>query len=79
MTALQGRGVDVHYWDPLVPVLPLAPDRVLVSEPEPRGEDYDLTLVHTLHPEVCHDWVRACPAVLDATYRYVGAAHREVL
>ena len=42
MTALQGRGVDVHYWDPLVPVLPLAPDRVLVSEPEPRGEDYDL-------------------------------------
>jgi UDP-N-acetyl-D-glucosamine dehydrogenase len=79
VTGLLARGVDVAYWDPLVPVLPLTQDRALVGEPDPRGEDYDLILVHTLHPDTSHDWVRTCPAVLDATYRYAGAAHREVL
>jgi UDP-N-acetyl-D-glucosamine dehydrogenase len=78
VNALLDRGVDVSYWDPLVPLLPLARDRVLASEPDPRGQDYDLILVHTLHPDTTHDWVLSCPAVLDATYRY-AAPHREVL
>lgn len=77
--ALLDRGVDVSYWDPLVPLLPLAPDRVLASEADPRGQDYDLVLMHTLHPDTAHEWVLDCPAVLDATYRYVRAPHREVL
>ena len=77
---LLGKGADVRYWDPLVPVLPL-PDRVLASEPDPRGEDYDLVLVHTLQPAEAgsHDWVRRCPTIVDATYQYLDAPHREVV
>jgi nucleotide sugar dehydrogenase len=79
INGLLARGMDVYYWDPLVPVLPLATDRMLTSEPAPRGEDYDLSLVHTLHPGTAHEWLQNSPVVLDATYRYVAAPHREVL
>jgi nucleotide sugar dehydrogenase len=75
---LRGQGANVHYWDPLVPVLPLA-DGGLTSEADPHGEDYDLALVHTLQPVGGHEWIRWCPIVLDASYRYLDAPHREVV
>jgi UDP-N-acetyl-D-glucosamine dehydrogenase len=75
---LRGKGADVHYWDPLVPVLPLD-GGALTSEADPRGADYDLALVHTLQPAGGHDWVRWCPVVLDASYGYLDAPHREVV
>ncbi|MEN3361026.1 MAG: UDP-N-acetyl-D-glucosamine dehydrogenase, partial [Mycobacteriales bacterium] len=73
---LRTRGADVRYWDPLVPELP---GSGLTSVAEPRGEDYDLTLVHTLPPDGGHEWIRWCPVVLDASYRYLDAPHREVV
>ena len=76
--SLLDRGAHVRYWDPLVPVLPIA-GGVLTSEPEPRGADYDLALVHTLQPVGSYEWVRSCPTILDATYRYQDAPHRELL
>jgi len=75
---LLGRGADVHYWDPLAPILPLA-GQVLASEPDPRGEDYDLALVHTVQPRQPLDWVLRCPTILDATYSFTDAAHREIV
>jgi UDP-N-acetyl-D-glucosamine dehydrogenase len=75
---LLGKGANVHYWDPLVPILPLT-DRVLTSEPDPCGEDYDLALVHTVQPQGSHEWVLRCPTILDATYSFTDAAHRDVV
>jgi nucleotide sugar dehydrogenase len=76
---LRDSGVAVHYWDPLVPALPGLPGGELASVPEPRGEDYDLALVHSLQPVGGHEWIRWCPVVLDASYRYLDAPHREVV
>jgi nucleotide sugar dehydrogenase len=78
ITALRGKGADVHYWDPLVPVLPL-PDGALASEADPDGAAYDLALVHTLPPAGGLEWVRWCPLVLDASYGYLDAPHRDVV
>jgi UDP-N-acetyl-D-glucosamine dehydrogenase len=75
---LAGRGADVSYWDPLVPRL-RAGGRDLSTVARPGGADYDLVLLHTLHPGGGYDWVRWCPIVLDATYRWSGAPHREVV
>lgn len=75
---LLAKGASVSYWDPQVPVLAVA-DQVLTSERDPHGEDYDLALVHTLPPAGSRDWVRWCPIVLDASYRYLDAPHREVV
>jgi UDP-N-acetyl-D-glucosamine dehydrogenase len=73
---LRDSGVAVAYWDPLVPELP---DRQLASVAEPRGEDYDLVLVLGVQPGGGDEWIRWCPAVLDASYRYLDAPHREVV
>ena len=45
----------------------------------PRGEDFDLAIVHTVHPGVSYGWVAACKQVLDGTYRFDAAPHREVV
>ncbi len=72
---LRAAGAAVRYWDPLVPVLPGGEP----SLTDPHGADYDLVLVHTLQPGGGHEWIRWCPAVLDASYRYLDAPHREVV
>lgn len=69
---LARRGAEVGHHDPLVPVLRLGEDRTMRSEPAPRGADWDLVVVHTLHPGVDRSWVRDCPRVLDATYQFDG-------
>ena len=45
----------------------------------PDGADYDLAIVHTLHPSVDHVWVSDCPQVLDGTYQFDGVPHRAVV
>jgi len=72
------RGADVHYHDPLVPQIRLDDGRLMISEAEPRG-DWDLAVIHTLHPGVDYSWVRECPLVLDATYQFDGARRRLVV
>jgi hypothetical protein len=55
----------------------------------PQGPDFDLAVVHTLHPGLDYSWAHDAPVVLDATYQFFsgqfssgqfsGAAHRAVV
>jgi nucleotide sugar dehydrogenase len=79
MAGLIREGADVGYHDPLLPTVRLADGRELRSEAAPRGADWDLALIHTLHPGTDYAWARECPQVLDATYQFDAAAHRAVV
>jgi len=52
-------------------------------DPDPRRdasgfgpEDYDLTILATVHPDHEYGWLARCPAVLDCTYRTPGGRRR---
>ena len=79
MASLQRRGVQVSYHDPLVPAAPLGEGQTLASVPAPDGADFDLAIIHTLHPGVDHSWVGDCPHVLDGTYQFDCAPRRAVV
>ncbi len=83
MAGLARLGVDVHYYDPLVSDLRLpngdSSKTWLRSEIAPAGADWDLALIHTVHPGFDYGWARDCPLVLDATYQFDTARHREVV
>jgi UDP-N-acetyl-D-glucosamine dehydrogenase len=80
IAALAARGADVGYHDPLMPEIRLADGRTLRSVPDPGAHVWDLAIVQVVHPGVDHDWVRRCPRVLDATYRFVApGTAREVV
>jgi UDP-N-acetyl-D-glucosamine dehydrogenase len=76
---LVARGAVVSIYDPLVPVLRLPSGQEMRTVKAPRGEDFDLAIVHTMHPGVSYGWVAACKQVLDGTYRFDAAPHREVV
>ncbi len=73
------EGAEVAYYDPLIPVLDLPGGGRLRSVAAPRGPDFDLAVVHTLHPGLDYAWAHDVPLVLDATYQFSGAAHRAVV
>jgi UDP-N-acetyl-D-glucosamine dehydrogenase len=77
MTDLLRKAADVHYYDPLVPTITLRSGQVLSSEEDP-ATNWDLVIVHTLHPGFDYSWARDC-LVLDATYRFGGAIRRTVV
>lgn len=79
MAELLRRRAQVAYYDPLVPTVRLPDGRELRSEEAPRGGDYDLALIHTLHPGIGYGWAKACPRVLDATYQFDDAPQRAVV
>ena len=64
---------------PLTLDLRLPSGQEIHSIADPRGEDFDLAIVHTLHPGVSYAWVAACKQVLDATYQFDAAPHRAVV
>lgn len=67
---LVGHGATVSYYDPLVRELVL-PDGTRVDRVvRPRGADWDLALVHTVHPGHDYGWVRECAMVVDPTHRF---------
>jgi UDP-N-acetyl-D-glucosamine dehydrogenase len=76
---LAARGAGVSFYDPLVPVLRLPSGQEIRTITDPRGEDFGLAIVHTLHPGVSYAWVAACARVLDATYQFDAAPHRAVV
>ncbi|HEX5996410.1 MAG TPA: nucleotide sugar dehydrogenase [Jiangellales bacterium] len=73
------RGAEVGYHDPLVPEVRLPDGQVLTGEADPKGANWDLALIHTVHPGVDYSWATDCPRVLDATYRFEVAKQREVV
>ena len=79
MAALAESGVDVHYHDPLLPEIQLLDGSTMRSEVDPDGGDWDLVVTHTVHPGHEYGWVRSCPRVLDATYQFDAAEHRELV
>ena len=76
---LISRGADVHYYDPLVPEVRLPGGRRAQTTPTPRGADWDLAIIHTVHPGADYSWAHDCPHVLDATYQFDGVARRAVV
>ena len=79
ISGLVSRGATVSYYDPLVPVLRLPSGQEIRTLRDPRGADFDLAVVHTLHPGVGYTWVAGCPLVLDATYEFGAAPHGAVV
>ena len=79
ITELAGRGADVCYHDPLIPSVHVPGRGVMHSDAVPRGADWDLVLIHTVHPGVDYSWANDCAQILDATYLFEGAAHRRVV
>ena len=79
ITGLIERGAAVSFYDPLVPILRLPSGQEMRTVQAPRGEDFDLAIVHTVHPGASYGWVAACKQVLDGTYRFDAAPHREVV
>ncbi len=67
---LTAAGAEVSYHDPLIPAMRLSGRPDLASTPDPQGQDYDLVIVHTVHPGVRYGWVSACAQVLDTTYQF---------
>jgi UDP-N-acetyl-D-glucosamine dehydrogenase len=64
---LRGKGVDVHFTDIHVKLIRLA-DGDLNAVEHPERQEWDLVVMHTLHPTANHDWL-SDRRVLDATYR----------
>ncbi|MBK0866717.1 nucleotide sugar dehydrogenase [Saccharopolyspora sp. HNM0986] len=79
ITELHRMGADVRYHDPLIDEVELPDGSRLRSEPAPRGQDWDLVVVHTVHPGFDYGWAGDCPRVLDATYQFDLAPHRQVV
>ena len=74
LAALEEAGCTVGYHDPLIGTLTLG-DRLLHGEPSPRGGDWDLAIVGTVHAGSDYAFLDDCPLLLDGTYR-VGAGDR---
>ncbi len=79
MAGLRREGASVGYYDPLLPAIELPDGQVLASEAAPDGAAWDLAVAHTLHPHTDYSWAYRCPRVLDGTYQFFGATHREVV
>jgi UDP-N-acetyl-D-glucosamine dehydrogenase len=83
ITRLRAEGAHVDYHDPLVPELTLPDEMLRAVDPDPRRdgsgfgpEDYDLTIIATVHPDHDYGWLSRCEAVLDCTYRTPGGRRR---
>ena len=79
ISGLLSTGAEVAYYDPLIPWVELPGRDPMSSTGSPRGEDWDLAVIHTLHPGADYSWVAGCPRVLDATYQFDGAPYRAVV
>jgi nucleotide sugar dehydrogenase len=79
IAGLLAAGADVHYHDPLIPSIVLPDGTRLDSELRPRGTEWELALIHTVHPGVDYAWAHDCPQVLDATYQFDGGLRRAVV
>jgi UDP-N-acetyl-D-glucosamine dehydrogenase len=77
--ALEDRGARISYYDPLVPSMRLDDGRVMASDASAPETEWDLVLLHTVHPQLDYDFVSRCPVVLDATYRFEALPDRHLV
>ncbi|WP_107118963.1 nucleotide sugar dehydrogenase [Streptomyces bungoensis] len=78
MEELAEDGAKVEFSDPLVTSLRLGA-AVHPSVTEPADREWDLVLVHTVHPGVDLGWLAGQPLVLDATYRLDSVPSKAVV
>jgi nucleotide sugar dehydrogenase len=76
---LEARGARVYYFDPLVPSIQLPDGRLMASDDSAPVSEWDLVLLHTIHPQHDYSWVSSSPTVLDATYRFESMPERHVV
>jgi nucleotide sugar dehydrogenase len=76
---LEARGARVYYTDPLVPSIQLPDGRLMASAISPEESEWDLVLLHTIHPQHDYSWVSRSATVLDATYRFESMPQRHVV
>lgn len=69
MRLLQQEGALVGYTDNLVPALRTHDGEILVSTQVTASHNYDLVVLHTLHPGQELEWLSNTTPVLDTTYR----------
>ncbi|WP_412744724.1 nucleotide sugar dehydrogenase [Krasilnikovia sp. MM14-A1004] len=75
---LRRAGARVWFADELVDTVRVGGVE-MTSVAEPGSMDWDLVIVHTLHPGADVSWLSNVPAVLDTTYRLGELTHRSVL
>lgn len=76
---LTGEGAFVAYTDAYVEMVQTPAAGQLNHLPAPALEQWDLVVVHTVHPAFDHGWLRNQPLVLDTTYRLTEVGARHVL
>ena len=76
---LEARGARVYYHDPLVPVIQLPDGRLMASYDPAAESEWDLVLLHTVHPGRDYSWVARSETILDATYRFESLPDRHVV
>jgi hypothetical protein len=79
MRCLRGEGVAVAYHDPLVRSLEAGDGLAILSAARPRGRDYDLAVLVTLHDGHDYAWLGEFEHVLDCTYRTPLGAQRSLI
>ncbi|GAB1694347.1 nucleotide sugar dehydrogenase [Krasilnikovia sp. M28-CT-15] len=75
---LRRAGARVWFTDELVDTVRVG-GVDLTSVLAPEATDWDLVIVHTVHPGSDVSWLSDVPAVLDTTYRLGELTHRSVL
>lgn len=78
MEMLIADGAEVSYTDPYVEEVMVAGGR-LRHDAAPEQSEWDLVIVHTLHPGLSHEWLTKQAVVLDTTYRLNSVEKRRVL
>jgi UDP-N-acetyl-D-mannosaminuronate dehydrogenase len=76
---LHDQGVEVAYHDPLVPTVDVGDGFSLIGVAQPQAQDYDLTVVLTVHPRADLSWLQDGEHVLDCTYRGSEGRRRHLL
>lgn len=72
---LRAAGAETQYLDPYIHKLQFD-GATLTSRTGAETEDWDLVLVHTVHPDFDTEWIADRPLVLDATYQLRAIPHR---
>jgi UDP-N-acetyl-D-mannosaminuronate dehydrogenase len=78
MERLSAEGMQVSFADDRVPWVTVGGERWDRVE-RPGDTDWDLVIVHSVHPETDRRWLDGQRAVLDTTYRLVDVPWRELL
>ena len=74
---LAAEGADVAFADPYVETLQTPSTGTLFHQSNIADQQWDLVVVHTIHPGEDNSWLANQPTVLDTTYR-VGALAEHV-